>query len=87
MYMTMWRDHHLIGHIFIFLSLNLVALMNRTGWVASSSPPWSGSYPVSRVLNNSTGSPNTDVFASKSSPYNWIQLDMLEEKQVSQLCL
>ena len=57
--------------------------MDRTGWVAFSSPPWSGAFDVSKVLDNKTGDPNGDAFASKPSPYNWIQLDMLEEKHVS----
>ena len=59
--------------------------MDRTGWVALSSPPYDGTYLVSRVLDNKTGDPIEDAFASKSSSYNWVQLDMLEEKQVSEL--
>ena len=57
--------------------------MDRTGWVASSSAPYHGDYSVSKVLDNKTGNPDGDAFASLPGSYNWIQLDMLEEKQVN----
>ena len=57
--------------------INVTKALDPTGWTVSSTPFFPSAAP-SNVLDGIIGT----VFANELGSLNWLQIDMLEEKEV-----